>query len=437
MRRYAAWVLNFISERVSHESGSRLRRNVIGLVKANSLSLALPFLASPLLTRLYQPEDFAVLAVFVSALTVLLSVVTFRFDYVLPNAVSDAQAASLFAAGMLVLLVGTAIISLALVTINLSVFSDYTLLLQVPHLVWLLSAGLFALGTANMLKSWFIWMGDLRPVGKSTISLAVCNVSASIGLGVLSFSVTGLVGAVVLSSTVGTLVLAFIASQKLQQSFQSFRLSIFSATVKSFRNSAAVCMVSSLCSAAALTTPIFLLAWAYPPKEVGWFMLMHRLVAAPLGTLISALGQGFWSHAASMVRSGSYGALRADHLDVTRKLALLAMPTALFCLAGPFFVGPIFGRENWAGAGHVLLVMAPMFIGSLVFTPTNHLVVLKKKHFQIYTDLFIVCATIASVLLAVALDLGFLSAVALVSASSFVGHFLLFMVHLNVHTTRI
>lgn len=433
MRKLVLKISNKLFERISSNTGSRFRQNVLGLAKANVLTLALPFLAAPLLTRLYTPEDFAVLAVFLSLTTMLLSVVTFRFDYVLPNAKAHDQVASLFVAGMATLFLSLAIIVPVIVVFDLPESSYFALLSEVPHLAVVLPVTIFALACSNMLKGWFVWTGDLRPVSKSTIALAISNVGASICLGVLAFSVLGLVGAAALSAILGTIVLYRSAPLALRQALSKLNRDIFVTTERAFRKSAAICTLSSLCSAAALTAPVFLLVAVYPSREVGWFILMHKLIAAPLGALTSALGQGFWSHAAELVRTGSYAQLRADQLRATRKLALLSLPTVFFCLAGPLFVGPIFGEENWAGAGLVLVVMAPMFVGSLVFKPTNHLVVLNKKHMQIYADLISISGTIVSVGLAANLDLGFLTAVALLSVSFLVGDLFLFMAHRHAH----
>jgi O-antigen/teichoic acid export membrane protein len=58
----------------SFESGllykSEFFRNVLTLITASGISALIPFFASPIITRLYDPKDFAVLALFTTILSI-------------------------------------------------------------------------------------------------------------------------------------------------------------------------------------------------------------------------------------------------------------------------------------------------------------------------------------------------------------------------------
>ena len=81
------------------DQGSRFRRNIVKVVRANVLAQALPLLAAPLLTRLYAPADFGALALFASALSLALAFATLRLEWSLPNARSASAAAALLVLG--------------------------------------------------------------------------------------------------------------------------------------------------------------------------------------------------------------------------------------------------------------------------------------------------------------------------------------------------
>ena len=49
---------------LSASSGSQFRRNFVRVARANVLALVLPVAATPLLSRLFTPNDFAALAIF-------------------------------------------------------------------------------------------------------------------------------------------------------------------------------------------------------------------------------------------------------------------------------------------------------------------------------------------------------------------------------------
>ena len=81
------------------------------LASGAALAQALPLLFAPLLTRLYTPADFGVLAVFVAWLSNLAVVATARYDMAVVLPSDDADAARLM---RLALLINTALCALCL-----------------------------------------------------------------------------------------------------------------------------------------------------------------------------------------------------------------------------------------------------------------------------------------------------------------------------------
>ena len=78
-------------------SASQLTKNISAMVSGNAIARVVGILALPVITRLYSPNDFGELAIFVSVLGILLPFVTLRFSVAVPLQSSDAQVANLFA----------------------------------------------------------------------------------------------------------------------------------------------------------------------------------------------------------------------------------------------------------------------------------------------------------------------------------------------------
>jgi O-antigen/teichoic acid export membrane protein len=106
---------------------------------------------------------------------------------------------------------------------------------------------------------------------------------------------------------------------------------------------------------------------------------------------------------------------------------------ALACLAGPFVVGPIFGEAEWSGAGWVLLAMTPLFLGALVFSPTNHLVVLGRQRLQLVTDGLRLGGTVLAIGICHLVGASFATTVLAISCTSFAGNACLYPIHRHVH----
>src|SRR5690606_4836704 len=89
-----------LHEFVSSHSGSTFRKNFVRVAKANVLVQAISLLFAPILSRLYSPADYGVLAVFSSLLGLLAAFATWRFDWSIPNARSRVQAVALLVLGL-------------------------------------------------------------------------------------------------------------------------------------------------------------------------------------------------------------------------------------------------------------------------------------------------------------------------------------------------
>src|SRR6187549_1826241 len=100
------------------------------LAGGTALGQLVVVLASPILTRLYEPIDLGALAVYVALLTIIMSVASLQFELAIPIAPDDRVAAHLLALCGLVLIVVCAGCTLAIWTLG-DTISDWT---NTPHL---------------------------------------------------------------------------------------------------------------------------------------------------------------------------------------------------------------------------------------------------------------------------------------------------------------
>lgn len=79
---------------------SSFARSVAVLAGGTAAGQAIVVLASPIITRLYTPEDFGVLAVYSSLLGILSTVAALRYELAIPLSEKDEDAAALLKIAM-------------------------------------------------------------------------------------------------------------------------------------------------------------------------------------------------------------------------------------------------------------------------------------------------------------------------------------------------
>ena len=411
--------------------GSQFRRNFIGVAQANALALVLPILATPLLSRLYTPDDFGALGVFVSILTFAQAFCTWRFDWSLPNARSRTMAANLMVLGLSVS------VFFCIASSVILIFYSDTLLgalgFQIKYFEILLPLVIIASGGKLMFSSWFVRQGDLSIANRATVVQSVSNAGLSIAGGLAHLGGLGLIGSAVLSTAAGVVTMAKRSSGQLAGWLLRVTPFSLAVTARRFSREATWSTLVAVLNAVSLSAPLLLLAWYYSPRDIGWYALMFRLLAVPAAVFGSAISQSFWSVAAELARTRRVGELNHLYKKTTLRLGLFCIPLVLGCLAGPLFIGRLLGVAEWQGAGYVLQAMTPLLIGSLVFSPTNHLVVFSRQSLQTLVDGIRLLLVAGSIVLAGTLELGFITAVALSSFSSLASHAILLPLHLRIH----
>src|SRR5690606_5032220 len=145
-------------QKVSARLGALLPRNhfargVSVLVGGAAGSQLLMLLAAPLLTRLYTPEDFGLLAICVGILAMFGAIASFRYEGAIPLPEDNVEAANVAALCLL------AVALLTLITVALALFASHpiAILLGAPALAnyfWLLPVGVFCLGTYQVFNYW-------------------------------------------------------------------------------------------------------------------------------------------------------------------------------------------------------------------------------------------------------------------------------------------
>lgn len=132
---------------------SRYARNVVTLMTGTGLAQAIPIAISPILTRLYTPEDFGVFAFYVSLCAIFAVFVTGKYELAIVAPKRSSESINLVALTMVL----SIFVSLILLCMVLLWGKDLAMLLEHPEIQsWLYFAPLSSmiLGCYHALNFW-------------------------------------------------------------------------------------------------------------------------------------------------------------------------------------------------------------------------------------------------------------------------------------------
>lgn len=330
----------------------RVRFQAISLAGGTGIAQLIGICATPILTRIFQPDAFGSFSIFLAVTSVLSVIFTLRLDAAIPLPESDKESQHLLIASAFVSGICSALcIPVLYGLINFQIIERWW--------SWILLTAGF-LGIFNSLGAWANRKDQYVESSMSKIVQAILAVTIPIGASTLIPGAQSLI----CGASAGYLVASIFLSSRLKIfSLPVIPKDIWKSIVK-YRRFPQHIMPSHLVGAIHFQIPIVVMGFLYSVEEAGYFGLANRLVAIPTTLISSAIGEVFRQHAAKQFN------LRGNFESLFLKTLLYSVGFALPCYSVLYFFGPegfqfAFG-SNWKLAGEFASILA--FWGFFSFT---------------------------------------------------------------------
>ncbi len=378
--------------------------------------------ASPILTRLYTPDDFGLLAVFAGILGILGVIASLRYQLAIPLPEADEEALNVGALSFLVLTALTVV--LAMITWLFG--SDLVLLLNTPELgpyLWLLPVGFMFIGIYQVLQYW-----SLRTKSFSLIARTKMVQSTSIaGLQIIGASIgpLALLGGRVIGQVIVDVMLIRGCSGSLLAVKKGLSVKAIVSVARKYRQFPIFSSWAGLLNASGAQIPPLFFAAAFGPAAAGGYMLAQRVINMPLSVIGTAVSDAFLPSSIDAQRESRLG---KQVTKLFSALASLMFPAAtiLFFIAPDFFQ-LAFG-DGWRIAGEIVRWLSPMLAIQFLVNPVSRIfVTVERQDLALIFQSSLFGLRVASLLIAFAFDFSLIDAVKAFSIGSIFGY-LIYMI---------
>ncbi|WP_277374434.1 oligosaccharide flippase family protein [Pseudomonas sp. AA-38] len=339
--------------RVVKGGRSDFLRNVLTLMTGTTVAQAIPIAAMPLLTRLYTPEDFGVLALYMSLAGMISVVITARYEVAVMLPERDEDAASLVSLSICI----AGVISLALLIVVFTFNENIQALLNntaIGPWLYLLPITVFVTGLWQALNYW-------NNRAKKFKRLAISRVAQGGGMTVAQFVLSAL--------SAGGLILGYLAGQVsgllvfLTRTWREDRAVLSQVSAATMLENARryskfpkYSTLGALLDNAAVQMPVLMLSKFYDTHIVGIFSLTFRALNLPMGLIATSFSQVLFQRFVVLQRE-SPDRLAPFVLKLFFGLLGLMVPLVIFvCVVGPDLFALVFG-ETWRRAGDYATVL--------------------------------------------------------------------------------
>lgn len=330
--------------------------------------------ATPLLTRLYRPEEFGALAIFSAAYAILVGLMTMKYDLaiILPRDLAKAKDVTVL----------TLTVSLVLSLILLIFFGARHLSLGAPEhwYFFLLPLATFLGAAYTCAQQWAARASDYRRFARSQVVTALVNVSASLMLAIMTEK---LFGSLVVGLVSGLAAGLIYFSPKFMPTFLGYwrtttcRLSRLVSTALEFKRFPMYVLPAALLATLGLNAPPFLFQSMFSLQDVGFYAIANRFLMAPSALVGGAVAEAFRAEFVDRQKQGFESA--AFFRTTLRKLVIVGLPIfGGFYLIAPSLFVLLFG-ETYGDSGvlarYLCVGAFAQFISQpfhYIFVATNH-----------------------------------------------------------------
>ncbi len=341
-------------------------KNFATIIRGTVVGQGIGFLVLPLLTRLYDPEAFAHLQLYQSAMLVLVVFVSLRFEVAILRA-GDGRELNATLALCILSTLGIALILTLIWTVVVVVWPQIYELFPVPP--WVLGPTIIVIGIFQFLG--FLVTREQLYGFSANSKVFQAGAYAIIASALGAFRV--LLG-MIIADAVARLVASLYLLRTLRgmglSGVRKVSVSDLKSTAYKFREFPLITVFGGIINSVGIVvTPVMIYA-KFSPEVSGQFALVDRAISLPLAMLVGAISQLYMSNFANAVRSNP-GEVRTQFHSLLRMLVFIGvLPAAVaFFFAPPFFTF-VFGQE-WQLAGRLAQIMIPAYLILFIFGGVN------------------------------------------------------------------
>lgn len=347
-------------------SQSEFRRNILTLMTGTTIAQAIPIAITPILTRLYTPEDFGIFALFIAIIGLFSSVASGRYELAIMIPKKDEDAINILSLGFLIVLFFS-LISLILILVF---FKNITNLLRQDDIflwIYILPISIFLTGLFNLLTYYNNRKKNYKDIANATILKSIILSVSQLLIGMLSSGVMGLISGHILSQLFANLKLCknILLDKVIIKKVSKLKML---ALAKKYKNFPKFQVVHAVISTLSSNLPIYIFSLLFNTIIVGYYSLSARIVLTPLMILSGASAKVYNQRLTILYNE------KGDMYSFTIRLLKslfkkIVIPFILLITFAPTIFSILFG-ESWKEAGVYTQILSPwlflVFFASLL-----------------------------------------------------------------------
>lgn len=376
---------------------SEFGRNVATIFSGTALAQIIPLFVTPILTRLYTPIDYGVLAVFVAIAAIIATASTLRYDIAIFLPSDDDKAMTIALLAMLCVF-GTAIFTLIILCVA---HNKIMLLIKTPSMrlwVYVIPLSIFFIGCSEVLNFWLNRHKQYRKLAVNRVTVAIVASTATLTFGFHGFGYSGLILGLLIGQLTTMVMLMFWTWRDFREGLREFKWISIRREAKEYRKLPLFSLPADWVNALSQQLPALALSRFFGQGVVGHFSFSQKILGMPLSLMSQSIRDVFKQRASSDY--SKYGNCRHIFNETTKVLTALSIaPMAIIFFFAPLIFKIVFGSK-WEQAGQYTRYLVPLYFFRFIASPLSYVFyIVNRQDADLIWQISLLFSTIGSMLL--------------------------------------
>ncbi|MCR3955122.1 MAG: oligosaccharide flippase family protein [Gudongella sp.] len=359
---------------------SKFTKGVALISGGTAFAQIINIIISPIITRLYTPEEYGILTMYTAFLSILAIAGALKYEWGIPISKSDIEAINVLTLSILTISIISSIIYLIfkIWSESILIFFDAAILANYWKLI---PIGVFLSGIYTVFSQWALRKKNFRDISSTKIAQSIFQNLSKVGLGLIGLGPIGLIVGRILGQSAG--ILTYIKSFMRDDYYliKEIKYIKIKKAATRYKNFPLYGAPGQVLNSIGIQLPVLLITSLYGSDVVGYYGLAMTIVSLPMNLIGLSVADVFYSEIASIGRQDSIR-IKSLVYSLTKKLVLIGLlPLSILLLMGPNLFTLVFG-SGWREAGVYAQIIAILVFARFVFTPFTRILNVYEKQFQ-------------------------------------------------------
>ena len=330
-----------------------------------TIAQAIPIAISPILTRLYSPEDFGVFALYMSVASIFSVIVTGRYESAIMLPKKESDAINLVVLSIIITCCISFIVFIIICNFNIEI-TNMLGNQELSNWLYFVPLTIFLTGLYQSFNNWNNRKRQYHKISVSRVVQSSSSATTNIGIGYGGFGSGGLILSSIVGQIFGTLYLVKKSFDR--QDFLSVHLNKIKiiALAKKYKNFPLFNTQHALINIVFSQMPILFISKFFDSAILGFYSLSLRVVQTPISVLGNAMGVVLYEKIAKLRNTNQKYMKQVYRFLKVQIIFATILFSGVFILSN--YMDQIFG-SNWAEVGFYIKLLIPWLFMVFIISP--------------------------------------------------------------------